>query len=125
MSINIVIRRRREEKKITRDDMSKSLGMTLNGYGKIERGEVDITIKRLCQISKILELPIVDFFNESNVTYGFVRNACKDPSTTEESENQGGVFSGFDSQMYIEFLEQRIAWLKAQLATQTANEVES
>ncbi|MEY4710453.1 MAG: hypothetical protein RIS28_1585 [Bacteroidota bacterium] len=46
MSVHLNIKKIRELKGIARNDMASMLGITLNGYGKIERGEVDISINR-------------------------------------------------------------------------------
>ena len=48
----------RELKKITREDMADQLGMTVSGYGKIERGETDVPLTRLEQISKVLGVSV-------------------------------------------------------------------
>ena len=106
------------------EEKSELYYKTLNGYGKIERGEVDISIKRLYQLADILQLTVIDFFDEKDCLIKLLSNNCQDADRCQPTEGKEGKI-GFDSQMYIEFLEQRIAWLKAQLASQTANEVES
>ncbi len=124
MSVYLNIKKIRELKGIGRSEMASMLGITLNGYGKIERGEVDISIKRLYQLADILQLTVIDFFDEKDCLIKLLSNNCQDADRCQPTEGKEGKI-GFDSQMYIEFLEQRIAWLKAQLASQTANEVES
>lgn len=57
------IRRLREFKDITRDYMSSELAMTSSGYSKIERGEVDITLKKLFKIAEILNVKINQLFD--------------------------------------------------------------
>ncbi len=123
MSVNLNIKKIREKKGISRGKMADMLGITLNGYGKIERGEVDITITRLYQLSEIFGLSIIDFFDERDCIYGLM--AETHATNIGRFRQQQPLGDDFDNQMYIEFLEQRIAWLKAQLASQTANEVES
>jgi transcriptional regulator with XRE-family HTH domain len=64
----------RELKKITREDMADQLGMTVSGYGKIERGKTDVPLTRLEQISKVLGVSVpqilqfdaLQIFNISN-----------------------------------------------------------
>ena len=41
------IKKFRELKNLTRDQMAADLDMSLSGYGKLERGEVDISISKL------------------------------------------------------------------------------
>lgn len=38
--------------------MAKSLGLSITGYGKIERDEVDISLNRLEDIAKVLDVNI-------------------------------------------------------------------
>ena len=49
--------------------MAQSLSLSLNGYGKIERDEVEITINRLEDISKILEIDLLQIlgFDEKQI----------------------------------------------------------
>lgn len=56
--IYLNIRRIRELKNLTREFVAAELNMSPSGYGKIERGEVDITISRLYQISDVLDVPL-------------------------------------------------------------------
>lgn len=54
------IRKIREWKGMKQDFVAKSLGLTTNGYGKIERGESTINIERLNQIADILKVNVFD-----------------------------------------------------------------
>ncbi len=70
------IRKIREARDFTQDNLAFELGITKSAYSKIEREQSNISIKRLEQIAKALEVDIVEFFKESNVeetqkTYGF------------------------------------------------------
>ncbi|MDG6894720.1 helix-turn-helix transcriptional regulator [Volucribacter amazonae] len=49
-----MIRKLRESKKITQAEMARSLYITEAAYGKLERGENNISLKRLNQIMQIL-----------------------------------------------------------------------
>ncbi len=53
----------------TQEEMAEKLGMALNGYAKIERGEVDINTARLKQIAEIsgIEMAQLVGLNEKNV----------------------------------------------------------
>jgi len=57
------IRGIRELKGITRDAMAFELDITASGYGKIERGEVDISLKKVFQIASILQVDIDQIIN--------------------------------------------------------------
>jgi transcriptional regulator with XRE-family HTH domain len=48
------IRLLREMMNFTREQMAADIDMSLSGYGKMERGEVDITVTRLYEIADVL-----------------------------------------------------------------------
>lgn len=54
--VNVNIRRFRELMGLTREQMASELNMSPSGFGKIDRGEVDITIPRLMDISRVLNV---------------------------------------------------------------------
>ncbi len=54
------LRKIREIKGIKQESIAKELGITTNGYGKIERGESAIKIDRLEQIASILGISALD-----------------------------------------------------------------
>lgn len=67
------IRKIRELKNFTREYVAGELNMSMSGYGKIERGEVDLTVNKLLEIANVLNVSIefifrfdvAVFFNES------------------------------------------------------------
>jgi transcriptional regulator with XRE-family HTH domain len=63
------IRRIREMNDLTRDYVAAELQMSTSGYGKIERGEIDLTLSKLYKISAIFGISITDllYFDVSNV----------------------------------------------------------
>ena len=50
------IRKIRELKNLTREYVAAELTMSPSGYGKIERGDVDLTVSKLIEISKVLDV---------------------------------------------------------------------
>jgi transcriptional regulator with XRE-family HTH domain len=52
----------RELKNISREFVAGELGMSTSGYGKIERGEVDLNVSKLFKIAKILDVPVSFIF---------------------------------------------------------------
>nr|WP_294781804.1 helix-turn-helix transcriptional regulator [uncultured Flavobacterium sp.] len=56
------IRKIRELKNFTREYVAAELNMSTSGYGKIERGDVDLTVSKLIEISKVLEVSIEFIF---------------------------------------------------------------
>lgn len=61
-NVYINIRKIRELKNLTREYVAEELKMSMSGYGKIERGEVDITVSKLVEISKVLDVSIEFIF---------------------------------------------------------------
>ena len=56
------IRKIRESKDFTQENMADELGITFGAYSKIERGETDPNTSRLEQIAAILKVNVTDFF---------------------------------------------------------------
>lgn len=52
------IRKIREEKKWSQEELANKLGLSTNGYAKIERGETRLTLSRLFQLAEIFKLDI-------------------------------------------------------------------
>ena len=65
------IRGIREDKHFTQADMAEKLGLSITGYAKIERGQSQINIERLQQISKVLEVSIAELipFGDDGVVF--------------------------------------------------------
>jgi transcriptional regulator with XRE-family HTH domain len=57
------IKKFRELKNMTRDEVADKLEMSVSGYSKLERGEVDITLSKLYRISEILEVSVSQILN--------------------------------------------------------------
>jgi transcriptional regulator with XRE-family HTH domain len=57
------IKKFRELKNITREDLADRLEMSLSGYSKLERGEVELTVSKLYRISEILEVSVSQILN--------------------------------------------------------------
>lgn len=58
MEIGTKIRKIREIKGFSQENVAEELGMSVTGYGKIERNEVSVNFDKLAQISKVLEVEI-------------------------------------------------------------------
>ena len=49
---------------LSQDNVADELGMTTGNYGKMERGEITISVNTVAQISKILKVTIAELFDE-------------------------------------------------------------
>ena len=72
------IRKLRENKDYSQENMAGELGISTSAYSKIERGITDPSIGRIAEIAKILEVDITYFFEmpatkaeDPNKNYGF------------------------------------------------------
>jgi transcriptional regulator with XRE-family HTH domain len=56
------IRKLRESKRMSQENVADELGVTHSTYAKIERGEIDPNITRLVQLAKIFGIETAEFF---------------------------------------------------------------
>lgn len=47
----------------TQEDMAEKLGMSITGYGNIERGDTDVTLSKLEEIVRVLGIELRELFN--------------------------------------------------------------
>ena len=61
----------REQNKWSQEEMAARLGISTNGYAKLERGESALSFARLKQIATVLEIELTELLNfgEKNVLY--------------------------------------------------------
>lgn len=57
------IKKFRELKNLTRESIAAELDLSVSGYSKIERNEVDLTLSRIKQISEILGVDVSQILN--------------------------------------------------------------
>lgn len=79
MTIGNKIKKIRELKNYTQEHLAEKLGMSLAGYGKIERDETDISYSRLHQIAEALSVSVEDIvcFDARNA-FNLTHNKFKD-----------------------------------------------
>jgi len=90
------LRKIREVKGLNQDFVASKLGITTNGYGKIERGETTISVERLNQIADVFGVELNDilhldervFYNIQNMRnsapHGTVNNYSLTPKNLED-----------------------------------------
>jgi transcriptional regulator with XRE-family HTH domain len=114
--VNDKIRFLRLFKDWSQEEMAKNLHMTTKGYAKIERGEVDITISKLKQISKALGVELKELIglDDKNV-FNFIEN-CQ---SSIQAQSNNGVFELGEckhelekAQLLLEQKDKEIAYLK-------------
>jgi transcriptional regulator with XRE-family HTH domain len=66
MKINKKIRLIREENDLTQEDMATKLGMSVNGYAKIERGQTKVNLPKLEQIAESLGVNWLELISQED-----------------------------------------------------------
>lgn len=59
----------REENQWSQEELAAKLGLSVNGYRKIERGETRLNIPRLQQLANIFHTDILEFIQDSDTTF--------------------------------------------------------
>jgi hypothetical protein len=122
------IRDIREDKHFTQADMAEKLGLSITGYAKIERGQSQINIERLQQISKVLEVSIAELipfgddgvvvFNNSNDNFSNSSNfslALGNPALEAEVSNLRQILAHKNE--IVESRDREINLLRQQVET--------
>jgi transcriptional regulator with XRE-family HTH domain len=105
------IKKFRELKNITREQLAADLKMSLSNYSKIERGEIDLTISRIQEIATILEVDIAQVLNFDATQIFNVSNNNLVQGLGAKAENMH--FHGDDyKEKYIKMLEEENTRLK-------------
>ncbi len=99
------IRKLRELKNYTQAYMSEKLNLSLSGYGKIERDEIDITLSRLQKIAEILgtDFNTILSFDEKNI-FNFSNNHNANGIVQTQYLNDGEIWQKLLDQMKSENL---------------------
>lgn len=66
MKVNDRIRRLREFKQWSQEDMAEQMQMSKNGYSKLERGESRLSLDRLEQIATIFKMDVLELMTVSD-----------------------------------------------------------
>ena len=123
MSVNEKIRKIREAKDWSQEQMAEKLNMSLNGYAKIERGESKIYLDKLEKIAQVFDIDVVELMQSDG------KHICFQIESPLGSVYQG---SG-ETQMLIEIERLKLALSHAnekeillnQLIEQKNNEIKT
>jgi len=99
------IRKIREIKGLKQENVADKIGLSLSSYGKIERGEVKLSVERLSTIASAMELPmsaILEFDEGVNINFS---------SNTFNENSHGGYYQN------PHFNHQNVEELKSQIET--------
>lgn len=125
MKVNEKIRFLREHQHLTQDEMAERLGMSTNGYAKIERGETRLTIPKLEQIVEVLDTDILELISlgEKNIIY----------FNGSENNNSTNIINPCSQDLVVEIVQlkksiehqQEIIAAKNELITSQKTQIES
>jgi transcriptional regulator with XRE-family HTH domain len=104
------IKKFRELKDITREQIASDLNMSVSGYSKIERGEIELTLNRICEISEILDVELSQLLNFDVTTIFNISNS----QGVQGYDKGGHYYFNTDNyrDKYIEHLEQSVEMYK-------------
>lgn len=54
----------RELKMLSREQVASDINMSVSGYSKLERGETEITVNRLIELSEVLGVDLFQYVNK-------------------------------------------------------------
>jgi transcriptional regulator with XRE-family HTH domain len=117
------IRKIRELRNYTQEYMADQLGLSVSGYGKIERSDSDINLSRITQIAEILDVSravLLEFNSDEILTHLQNENATKTDQLKVQSKNtssQNGISNDDISTLMdiIRSLKEENKLLKAKL----------
>lgn len=103
------IKRFREAKGMSQNEMAFRLNLEQPSYAHIEAGNRKLSLERLFMIADILEIPVESLLGSQAVTYHI-------PENTEETKDGQMTYGG--SKVRLALLEKEVEHLKKQLAAQ-------
>ena len=106
------IKKFREMRNFTQDYVATQLGMTAQGYGKIERNEVEITLQKLHTIAAILGTSIQDIFSFDE-KFVFHNQECNYIGVNHTSNNFSEIKDLYEAR--IADLQKEITYLRETL----------
>ena len=103
------IKKFRELKNFTREVMADKLEMSVSGYSKLERGDVELTVNKLFKIAELLEVSVSQILNFDasqifNVSNNQVANVI--------AKDQHNHYIDEYKDKYIQLLEAEVERLK-------------
>jgi len=102
------IRKLRELRLLSREQMALELSLSLSGYGRLERGETDLTLTRLKLISDILNVDITELFEFDPSAVLQRKKANTKPDQVNPSEEKQQQYR----EKYIAMLEMELERLR-------------
>ena len=114
MEIGDTIKKFRELKNFTRESMAQEMEMSLSGYSKIERNEIDLTLTRAKKIADILGVDLSQLLSFDSSQIFNISNNSTVQATGAKAE-QMNFYSDHFKDKYIKMVEEENERLKKEL----------
>jgi transcriptional regulator with XRE-family HTH domain len=117
MKIGHKIKKLRELKNLSQENMAEELSMSVTGYGKIERNEVDVNFEKLEKIAQVFGVRVEDIisFDEKNI-FLFSNNETVQHSGLIHNHFPPELKQAYEDQISI--LKEEVAYLRKLLEKQ-------
>lgn len=109
------IKRLRQEKGWSQEEIANKLNISTNAYGCIERGDTDVSLSRLEEISAVFEIDIVDFFDKKTGVFnlGGTQNNQQNWCNVYQSLDYLQIKTELEKQQLLNFeRDKEVAYLK-------------
>ncbi len=107
------IKKFRELKSFTREMMADKLEMSVSGYSKLERGEVDLTLTKLYKIADLLEVSVSQILKfDASQIFNVSHNNVVNGVNGIEVKEQNNHYQDETKDKYIKLLEAEVERLK-------------
>jgi len=103
------IKKFRELKNYTREVMADKLEMSVSGYSKLERGDVELSVNKLFKIAEILEVNVSQILNfDASKIFNIKDYGVANVDIHSQTNNYTDPYKD----KYIQLLESEVARLK-------------
>ena len=119
MNVNEKIRMLRELNHWSQEEMAERLGMSHNGYAKIERGETKLYLEKLNQIAQVFNIDLSELVaNHDKSIFFFLHGTCNQAVNYYGSGNHDEIAQIEKLKLIIGHKDELIAQKDKELAAQ-------
>jgi transcriptional regulator with XRE-family HTH domain len=107
------IKKFRELKNLTRDKVAEKMEMSLSGYSKLERGDVELSISKLYKLAEILDVDVSQILNfDASQVFNVSNNNVVNGVEIKEQHHH---YPDEYKDKYIKMLEAEVERLKGEM----------
>lgn len=116
MRIGTNIKKLRELKGLSQENIADELGMSVTGYGRIERNEVDVNMEKLGKISEVLGIKIEDIISFDDrviLSIGGQQTIGQNNSPVFNTNVPDKLLELYEDK--IKLMEEKMAWMQKEI----------